>query len=105
VVPAIRPTVELSGFLREQTSEWVLMLVEPSSRRDRVELRMADLRNRSRPTSCTLLIGPEGGWTADEVSAAVRAGFEPLTLGGRTWRADAVPVAAVAGLEILWGEV
>jgi 16S rRNA (uracil1498-N3)-methyltransferase len=57
------------------------------------------------PASASLLIGPEGGWSAAEVSAAVAAGYVPLTLGRRTLRADAMPVVALSVLQYLWSDL
>jgi 16S rRNA (uracil1498-N3)-methyltransferase len=104
VVPEIRPVVELETFLQNEKADWRLMLVEPSAG-GRGIAKMSDVRERARPASCTLVIGPEGGWSQEEIAAARGAGFVPLTLGRRTWRADAVPVAAVAALQLLWGEI
>lgn len=49
----------------------------------------------------TLLVGPEGGWTPEEIR-----GFEgscaAVTLGPRTLRADAAAVVAMAALFAVW---
>lgn len=42
------------------------------------------------------LSGPEGGLTEDEEASAVAAGFQPVSLGPRTLRADTAPLAALA---------
>src|SRR6516164_9180551 len=47
-----------------------------------------DAEPQTRPASASLLVGPEGGWSADEIDRAVRGGYRPLTLGRRTLRAD-----------------
>lgn len=44
----------------------------------------------------TVLVGPEGGLTPEEVAEAVRAGFLPLGLGPRTLRAETAAVVALA---------
>jgi 16S rRNA (uracil1498-N3)-methyltransferase len=51
-----------------------------------------------------LLIGPEGGFAAEEVAAAVRSGFVAVRLGPRVLRAETATVAAVASLHALWGD-
>lgn len=43
-----------------------------------------------------VLSGPEGGFSAGEVSRAQHAGFLPVSLGPLTLRADTAPVAALA---------
>lgn len=47
-------------------------------------------------------IGPEGGWSAEEVTQARAAGWQPWTLGGRTLRAESAPIAALAVLAYVW---
>jgi 16S rRNA (uracil1498-N3)-methyltransferase len=54
------------------------------------------------PSAALVLIGPEGGWSDDEVRRALAAGFRPLSLGGRTLRAETAPLAALAVLTWLW---
>ncbi len=44
----------------------------------------------------TFLSGPEGGLAPDEESAALAAGFLPVSLGPRILRADTAPLAALA---------
>jgi len=43
----------------------------------------------------SLLIGPEGGFSEDEVSAAQKAGFIPVSLGPRILRMETAAIAAV----------
>lgn len=52
-----------------------------------------------------LIIGPEGGWAVSEVAAAHDAGAILMSLGGRTLRADAVPIVALTALLTTWGEL
>jgi 16S rRNA (uracil1498-N3)-methyltransferase len=57
----------------------------------------------ARPRETTVLIGPEGGWTTEELDRAV-ATCRPVTLGGRTIRADAMALVALAALYAIWQE-
>lgn len=47
-------------------------------------------------TSLTVLVGPEGGLTPDELAAALAAGFQRLALGPRILRAETAALAATA---------
>lgn len=89
-------------------------------------LPMADWLQRSHPGCClvldpyakarlalpqghgqrpvTLLSGPEGGLTEEEVHAAARQGFTPMTLGPRILRTETAPLAAVSILQYLAGD-
>ena len=55
------------------------------------------------PSQATLLVGPEGGWTADEVRVAAALGTV-VTLGGRTLRADAMALVSLAAVFARWRE-
>lgn len=44
----------------------------------------------------TIATGPEGGWTAAEIEAAVAVGFQPVSLGDRILRAVTAPIVAVS---------
>jgi 16S rRNA (uracil1498-N3)-methyltransferase len=46
--------------------------------------------------SLTLAIGPEGGWTDSEIAEAIRAGYQPVSLGTRILRAVTAPVVALS---------
>lgn len=53
----------------------------------------------------TLLIGPEGGLAPEELAAATRQAFAGLRLGPRILRTETAPLAAVAVLQALWGDL
>lgn len=49
------------------------------------------------------LSGPEGGFTGEEQAIARAAGFEPVSLGPRTLRAETAPLALLAALATFGG--
>lgn len=53
----------------------------------------------------SLLTGPEGGFSEDEISAAAGAGFQVVNLGSRTLRTETAAVAAVCAIQVLWGDL
>jgi 16S rRNA (uracil1498-N3)-methyltransferase len=53
----------------------------------------------------TLLVGPEGGLGDRERDLARRYGFKPVRLGPRILRTETVPIAAIAVLQALWGDL
>jgi 16S rRNA (uracil1498-N3)-methyltransferase len=65
----------------------------------------ADVVSGSRPASVSALVGPEGGWEAEEVSLAAERGWTVVTLGGRTLRAETAAVAVAALLQHLFGDM
>lgn len=48
-----------------------------------------------RPRPRALAVGPEGGWTPDEIELASRAGWEVVALPGRLLRIETAVVATV----------
>jgi len=54
------------------------------------------LRARSDVTSVALAVGPEGGWTAEELQAFADAGWISASLGETILRAETAAIAAVA---------
>lgn len=56
-----------------------------------------------RPHQATIFVGPEGGWSAEEMSRFRAEGAHVLRLGGRTLRADAAPLVALTVLLHEWG--
>jgi 16S rRNA (uracil1498-N3)-methyltransferase len=51
-----------------------------------------------------LLVGPEGGLNPDEQSMAQDAGFTGVRLGQRVLRTETAALAAIAGMQVLWGD-
>jgi 16S rRNA (uracil1498-N3)-methyltransferase len=52
-----------------------------------------------------LLIGPEGGFSAQEEDAALAAGAIPLSIGPRVLRTETAGLAALAVLAAAWGGI
>jgi 16S rRNA (uracil1498-N3)-methyltransferase len=75
-----------------------LLCVEPSA----VEGRARSVHDVAAPSSAHVIVGPEGGWTPEEVSSAIATGAVPVSLGGRTLRADAVPLVALTAVLTIW---
>ena len=80
-----------------------LLLVEPSCAHPAVEA-VGELAAQAAPEAAVVCVGPEGGWSAEELEVANRHRWRFLRLGRRTLRADAVPVAALAVLAHIWGD-
>lgn len=53
----------------------------------------------------TLLVGPEGGWSEEEVDAAAEHGAERVRCGPRVLRADTAGAVAIALVQYEWGDL
>jgi 16S rRNA (uracil1498-N3)-methyltransferase len=102
VVPSIAEPRQLNvadGSLPADFPGPVFILVEPNTSSG-VGLAQLD---STVPSHATLVIGPEGGWTTEELQAAAAVGTL-LTLGRRTLRADSMALVALSAMFARWGE-
>jgi 16S rRNA (uracil1498-N3)-methyltransferase len=102
-LPEIRLPLRFEDFLDEPPASMRLMLVEPAASAN-VE-SIGGLRGAPFPSDAAVLVGPEGGWTEEEWTIAANRGVRLITIGHRTLRADAVPVAAISVLQFLWSDL
>jgi len=91
-VPAIDDPQTLKDALQLVTATTKLLLAETEQ-----ENTIAAAIEASNRDSLALAIGPEGGWTADEMQLFTDSGWKHVTLGPRILRAE---TAAIAGLAI-----
>ena len=95
-VSDVREPLPLSIWMTRSRDAPVLVLTEPRAGKG---VALSDL---PRHPAVRLLVGPEGGWSPAEGAAFEEAGFRPVSLGGRTLRADSVPLVALAALFEAW---
>jgi 16S rRNA (uracil1498-N3)-methyltransferase len=101
MVPPICTPATFDAFVATlKRSDAVLMLVEPDARQD--ALTIGSLQ-ADPPSAATILIGPEGGWTDEELQFGAGAS-RLVTLGERTLRADAMALVALATVFTRWKE-
>jgi 16S rRNA (uracil1498-N3)-methyltransferase len=116
VLPEIRMPLTLETYLDEPPASLRLMLVEPIARdggvvgytsvpADAAVDSLSTVQALGPPSDAAVLVGPEGGWTVQECESARARGARLVTLGHRTLRADAVPIAAISVLQFLWGDL
>jgi 16S rRNA (uracil1498-N3)-methyltransferase len=102
-LPEVRSPLRFEDFLEEPATASRLMLVEPGTSAGGESI--GSLRGEPTPPDAAVLVGPEGGWTEEELTAAREHRVRLVTLGHRTLRADAVPVAAISVLQFLWNDL
>jgi 16S rRNA (uracil1498-N3)-methyltransferase len=57
------------------------------------------------PESVAILIGPEGGFTSEELRLASQFGFYALRLGPRVLRTETAPLVALSVIGARWGDI
>lgn len=53
----------------------------------------------------SLLVGPEGGLSDEEIAYSLKQGFQPLQLGPRVLRTETAPIAAISIVQYRWGDM
>ncbi|MCP1659901.1 16S rRNA (uracil(1498)-N(3))-methyltransferase [Neisseria perflava] len=97
IVPQVLPLISYQQALQQMPSEKTKLLMN---------LNRAQKLNQITPSSDGLIfmVGPEGGWTAQEEQQAFAAGFQAVTLGKRVLRTETAALAAIAAMQTLWGD-
>ncbi len=96
-LPTIDPPQPLGSWLTPHDGP--RLLLDPAD-----GIRLADL---SPPESgqVSVLVGPEGGLDETERALARQHGWQPVRLGPRVLRTETAPLAILAALQVLWGDL
>lgn len=101
MVPEVLAPISLQAWLdsigEASPDGGLRLLLAPDERKS--------LRDHGRKLDVTMLIGPEGGLAASEITAAMWHSFQPIRLGPRVLRTETAPIAAMAALQVLWGDL
>jgi 16S rRNA (uracil1498-N3)-methyltransferase len=95
-VPAVNTPLALEAFLA-QDKKATRLLLEPGGEQSLTAARAL--------TDIELIIGPEGGFSEREVGQARTSNCEIMRLGPRIFRTETAPVAALAVLQFLYGDL
>lgn len=90
LLPALRPSLTFDDAIAQLSTGPAVI---PSLGASSPIMREIDLT--AKPTNLSIFVGPEGGFTPDEIAAAEAADVVPVTLGSRTLRAETAAVVAL----------
>ena len=96
VVPEVRPALLLAEYLALDCKTSRLVLAPDAEQA---------LSRLERVSSVELLVGPEGGFSDDELSRVSASGVTPVSLGPRILRTETAAPAAVAVLQAGHGDL
>jgi 16S rRNA (uracil1498-N3)-methyltransferase len=99
-VPSIRGPRSFVDVLHEARESLGLLFWEGAG----AEARLTAKREAA-PRGVVAIVGPEGGFTTEEVALARAAGIRIVGLGPRTLRAETAAIVAVAMCQSLWGDL
>jgi len=90
-VPAIDDPLPLKAALAATTAACKILLAETEE-----ETSLATVLEEAKNAETALAIGPEGGWTQDEMALFTAQDWRFVTLGPRILRAETAAIAALA---------
>lgn len=93
--PDFTEITQLSDWLNQQ--QGLKVFLDPYAETTLATLKPIDMH-------VTLLAGPEGGFANSERDMATQAGFIPVRLGSRILRTETASLAALAAVQMLWGD-
>lgn len=96
VLPTLEPPIKLINYL-SNTLDGFKLTLDPTARQHLNTLKLTD-------NKLTLLIGPEGGLTDDEIALAANKEFNGIALGPRVLRTETAALACIAALQTLHGD-
>lgn len=96
-VPEILPVMTVAQWLEHSRDCDARLVLHHRTERS--------LQSLNTPSRVALMIGPEGGLSAEEIALAEQEGFMPVALGPRVLRTETAPVAAMALCQWLWGDI
>ena len=100
-VPQVSLAANLSEVLQRAHHSAKLLLWE-EEQGNRLRKTLAGF---SGPESIAILVGPEGGFTAEEAAEATAGGFIPLSLGKRIVRTETAGIVMLSILQFYWGDI
>ncbi len=105
VVPGVSNPVAFSTLLNDTASVGSLRLMFS----ERGGGSLSDMQAKAgqdgrEPAMIEALVGSEGGWADEEIQEARAAGWQIVTLGGRTLRAETAAISVAAILQHIYGD-
>ncbi|WP_456428029.1 RsmE family RNA methyltransferase [Rhodocaloribacter sp.] len=94
-LPRLVPAEPFAAFLEADPPELGVICHEKTGTEEDL---LSALRARSSVRRVRVLVGPEGGFTDDEVEAAERVGYRAVSLGSRRLRAETAGIAAATAV-------
>ncbi|MCL2931698.1 MAG: 16S rRNA (uracil(1498)-N(3))-methyltransferase [Trichodesmium sp. MAG_R03] len=98
VVPKIRETLEYSAALSLFENQILSTNYHKyiCIARNNYPLLLESLLHNQKLESIVIAIGPEGGWTNEEIERAIATGFQAVSLGKRILRGVTAPLVALS---------
>jgi 16S rRNA (uracil1498-N3)-methyltransferase len=98
-LPELTDVQTFATLIEDPANPGLKMLAHESMGSDASMIHLADDIRRSE--DMTVLVGPEGGFSPDEIEAAERFGWRIVSLGHARMRAETAALAAAAAIQMI----
>ncbi len=102
VVPQIEEMLPFKEILKEWSDNYLKIILWEDEKNIKLKQVLSDNQPQQK---VIILIGPEGGFTAEEVDMARQAGFKSVSLGKYILRTETVGLCLLNILQYEWGEL
>ena len=96
IMPVIMPVLSYEALVAEKSNTVKLIPWEGTATVERLNVEMLCLPGGQMPAEICVLIGPEGGFSREEVDQAEEYGFQQVSLGDSLLRMETACVVATA---------
>jgi 16S rRNA (uracil1498-N3)-methyltransferase len=104
-LPSISSPITIEKLVERKGDERKLLLSENKGKYLRdilIESSSSELNTPKPPSSVLILIGPEGGWTDEEEKFILNNGYEAVSLGEQTLRAETAALCSLVLISHFW---
>ncbi|MHB1937490.1 MAG: RsmE family RNA methyltransferase [Acidobacteriaceae bacterium] len=105
LVPEISDPMSVADCIAENQNALRLFCSEQERARSLWESLVSTDRNATASSEIYAAIGPEGGWTAGEISSFADAGWQSVSLGPNILRTETAAIAAASLINAWWNGV
>ncbi len=100
-LPILHETTTFAELFEEQQPTEALWLAYEGEGTE----PLMELMDNEPPQKLTLVIGPEGGFSIEEIQLAQRKGARLVSLGPRILRTETAGMALLAAIQVVWGDM
>lgn len=98
IVPVIEPPCSFTTWLKSVTDPANLLLLHPAADKPLKQINL-------HASDCTIIVGPEGGFSAEELVATETLGVTRFHCGPRILRTETAGFTAIAILQSMYGDL
>lgn len=93
IVPTINKIITFNELFKQNIQN--IFILNPTSLKSLFEYKAVN--------NCAIIVGPEGGFTDNELKRTIANNYQHLSLGKRILRTETAALVCLANMQLLWG--